>query len=189
MKKMIFACFCLFTVMTQAQDCEYALRIENDDQTVTKMTKEKVVYYQATPLKTDLVYLSLYIEKGVPLVLFKYSRDSKTFPSTMCIDNNARLSFQLTDGSIVSLMQAGEESCGYINNLKGLDKQNSTVENFFYLPPDAISKLKKNKITLMGLRSATDKKDFVIPSEIVLGQPNIVIHPDNYFIENLHCIE
>ncbi|HET8886727.1 MAG TPA: hypothetical protein VFM70_10295 [Salinimicrobium sp.] len=178
MKIIVPLIFLFVSVGLWAQDCEYVL---NDD--ITKSTPEFKIYDNSTPLETKKIYFSLYQENGVPFLIFKYSKNSKSFLPAICINQGARLSFQLVNGTIVSLLKAGPETCSYSEETEDKFQNNQTVGSLFYLAPDDIKNLQGSKINLIGFRTTSDNESFVISSISDQNQPR------NYFIDNLHCIE
>lgn len=189
MKSLLY-CLCFFTVLNAfSQECDYKVNVTGEDGKELKLTQEEVVFYHHYPVKTDLVYFSLYKEAGIPLLSFRYSRDSKNFIPALCIDSNSRLSFQLANGKIISLRHVGEETCGYSDKLEGSDKNNKTISSYFMLTENDIKNLKESRITMMSLRSLSNEENFVIASELDLGEENRKYVPGNFFINNLNCIE
>ena len=49
--------------------------------------------------------------------------------------------------------------------------------------------LKTIPVTLMRIKSLTEAEDYIIKKEFTAELDGKVYHPENYFIDNMRCIE
>jgi hypothetical protein len=112
---------------------------------------------------------------------------SKEFIKANCFDKNSKLFLQLNNGKIVTLLHIDQENCGtMIRDNDGFDNR-LLVGNFMFLK-GSLEDLKSSPVNLMRIKYLTDLEDYVFRKEFTSEMNNQVYHPENYFINYLHCV-
>lgn len=105
-----------------------------------------------------------------------------------CFDKNSKVYLQLQNGKIVTLLHLDQENCGsLIRDDKDFD--NRIISGKFMFIKGSFEDLKSSPMSLMRIKFLTDISDYVIQKEFTSELNNIIYKPENYFIDNLICVE
>lgn len=168
--------------------CEFAINV-TDSAGTYKSTKEFLVHERNLGLSESYIFLSLINSDGTPLLSVKTIQKSSEFISANCMNEYTKVIFQLLDGKIITLLHNSEESCGnYAQNPD--DKKNVRFNSgLFLFLKGTMENLQKSPITFMRLQYATGNVDYVIPKEIMSAFTKTTEFPEQFFINNLKCVE
>jgi hypothetical protein len=95
---------------------------------------------------------------------------------------------QLNNGKIITLLHIDQENCGsMVRDDKGFD--NRILTGTFMFLKGSIEDLKSSPVNLMRIKYLTDIDDYVMQKEFKSELNNEIYQPENYFINNLKCIQ
>lgn len=190
MKKMI-ALLLLFTAMVgygQESDCNYKLQVDTEAEQFV-LTNAELAEYMLGLERTVFIYFSLMKEADVKSLVIQLSVNAKKqVPPMMCFNKDSRVSFQLEDGSFVSLRYLGDELCGrQTENEDTL--HNSTSEAAFFLDETSLKRLSESEI--LSMRLTTMRTNFDVAFQDVLSNEElpVPIYPKEFFLNYLQCLE
>lgn len=188
MKHLLLIIFTLSSLPLFAQKpCEYSTNVV-DSIGSYKVTKEYMISEKNFAGTASYIFFSLALTDGIPTLNVQLIQKSKGFIKANCFDKNSKLFLQLHDGSIISLIHKNQENCGtLLRDDKGFDNRITSGE--FYFLKDNFEKLKKSPLSLMRIKYLTDLEDYVIKKEFTSELDTNVYQPENYFINNISCIE
>lgn len=188
MKQLITLTFFLLTVNLFAQkNCEYSVNV-TDSLGTYKSTKEIMISEKNFAGTASYIFFSLAQTDGLPTLNVQMIKKSKEFTKANCFDKNSKLYIQLSNGKIVTLIHIDQESCGtLIRDDKGFDNRVNT--GIFMFMKDNFEDLKKSPISMIRIKYLTDTEDYVLKREFTSELDNKVYRPDNYFIDNIKCVE
>ena len=167
--------------------CDYSTNV-TDSLGTYKSTKEYVMYEKNFAGNKSYIFYSLVLNNGTPTLSLQLIRKSKDFMKANCFDKNSRLLLQLSNGKIVTLLHIDQENCGtMIRDNEGFD--NRVLLGTFMFLKGSFEDLKSSPVNLMRIKYLTDVEDYVIPKELKSEMNNEIYHPENYFIDNLRCVE
>lgn len=189
MKQLITLTFFLLTLTAFAQkkSCEYSVDVKDSIGTY-KVTNEYLISEKHFGGTSDYIFFSLAQTDGLPTLNLQLIQKSKEFIKANCFDKNSKIYLQLQNGKIVTLIHINQENCGtLIRDDKGFDNRVST--GIFMFMKDNFEDLKNSPVTLMRIKYLTDVVDYIVRSEITSEMNSKVYHPDNYFMDNIRCVE
>jgi hypothetical protein len=188
MKQAIVALLLLISSTIFAQNpCEYSQNI-NDSIGTYKSTKEYMIYEKVFGNNIDYIFYSLALTDGTPTLNVTFIQKSKDFLKTKCMDKNSKLFLQLFNGKVITLIHIDKEICGTIlRDDKGFD--NRLITATFMFLKGTIEDLKSSPVNFMRIKSLTDVDDYIFKKEFQSEFDNKVYEPENYFINNLRCID
>ncbi|MEO8234644.1 MAG: hypothetical protein ABI549_04450 [Flavobacterium sp.] len=181
--------FYLFQSLLFAQKpCEYSVNVTDSIGTL-KETKSCLVYERVFGNSAQFVFLSLISDNGTPVLSLQIIQKSTDFITPKCLDKNSKVYFQLSNGKIYTLLNAGENECdNLIYNAQ--EKLNNRLLNArFLFMKDNFEDLKKYPITMMRIKLASETKDYILQKELRGEKVTGVFEPENFFIDNFSCIE
>lgn len=177
-----------FTTLSFAQDeCSYKINVDTEEENF-KLTTEQLVEYELSRTQSVFIYFSLMREGDLSSLVMQISLNALEMPPIMCFDKKSRITFLLEDGSYVSLPYLDEVNCGrQTDHENQLD--NSTSEAAFFMNEESMVKLMES--ALKSMRITSMNTNFDIEFKRVLSNPaiEVPIYPQEYFINNLGCIE
>ena len=188
MKQLITLTLFLLTSNLFAQKgCEYSVNV-TDSLGTYKSTKETMISEKNFAGTASYIFFSLAQTDGLPTLNVQMIKKSKDFTKANCFDKNSKLYLQLSNGKIVTLLHIDQESCGsLIRDEKGFDNRVNT--GIFMFMKDNYEDLKKSPISMIRIKYLTDNEDYVLKREFTSELDNKVYRPDNYFIDNIKCVE
>jgi len=189
MKKILSALILVLGISLNAQQkkCEYELE-EKTDSTFIKKTPNYLIHEKDFVNSKDYVLFSLINSDGTPYLNFQFLQKSKEFIRTKCFDSGSKISLQLTNGKIVTLLSAGDV-CGQLI-YDEIEKNNiRMLNNYFIFSKDGFEDLKKYPISMMKVKYASETVDYVFKKELKSEAFQGDFYPENYFINYLKCLE
>ncbi|HSD08471.1 hypothetical protein [Flavobacterium sp.] len=188
MKYLLVLTFCILSFSVFAQKpCEYATNVTDSIGTY-KSTKEYLLHEKVFAGNSSYIFCSLALTDGMPTLTLQFIQKSKEFVKANCFDKNSRVYLQLQNGKIVTLLHIDQENCGtLIRDDKGYD--NRVKSGIFMFSRDNYEDLKTTPVTLMRVKYLTDTEDYILKKELTAELDGKVYQPENYFINNIRCIE
>lgn len=188
MKRLILVLFVLISNQFFAQlPCEYSVNTK-DSLGTYKSTKEYMVYEKNFAGNKSYIFVSLISAEGTPALKLQLIQKSKDFIKAKCFDKNSRLSFQLNNGKVVTLINIENDNCGtMVRDDQGFDNR-LLVGNFMFVK-GSFEDLKNSPTNLMRIKFMTDVQDYVFRKEFTAEMDEKVYQPESYFINYLSCIE
>jgi len=185
----IFILLLMCTMAATAQeDCKYSI-ITTDDNKELKSTTEYLMYERVFGGTSNFVFFSLTSSEGVPILNFQLLAKSKDFPKVYCLDKASKIYLQLSNGKIITLINALEEQCSGLF-YDGEEKNNIRIlSSSFLFSKGSLEDLEKYPITFMRIRYSTETVDYPIKRELASETTGLSYLPENYFINNLKCIQ
>ncbi|WP_264564535.1 hypothetical protein [Flavobacterium sp. N3904] len=178
--------FLSFVLFAQ-KPCEYAANVTDSIGTY-KVTKEYLITEKIFGGNANYIFYSLALTDGIPTLNVQLIQKSKDFIKANCFDKDSKLYLQLQNGKIVTLVHIDQESCGtMIRDDKGYD--NRVKSGIFMFMKDNYEDLKTSPVSLMRIKYLTDTEDYVFKKEFTSELDGKIYKPENYFIDNIRCIE
>ena len=171
----------------QQKNCEYDID-EKTDSTFIKKTSDYLIYEKDFVSSKSYIFFSLVNSDGTPYLNFQLMQKSKSFINPNCFDKASKISIQLTNGKIVTLLSAGEA----YSQLMYDEKESNNIRllnNYFLFSKDAYEDLRKYPISIMKVNFATETVDYVVKKELKSDVFKGNYFPENYFINYLNCVE
>jgi hypothetical protein len=188
MKQLIIILF-LFTAsnLFAQTPCDYSENISDSIGTY-KSTREYMISEKNFAGNSSYIFYSLALTDGLPTLNIQLIQKSKGFLKANCFDKDSKLFLQLLNGTIVTLIHIDQENCGtMIRDDNGFD--NRVMTGSFMFLKGSIEELKSSPVSMMRIKYLTENEDYVIKKEFQSELNNEVYKPENYFINNLGCIE
>ncbi|RKS92578.1 hypothetical protein BC952_2484 [Flavobacterium limicola] len=188
MKYIITITLLFFSLNIFAQKpCDYSANV-NDSIGTYRSTKEYIVNEKVFGGNSSYIFYSLALTDGLPTLTVQLIQKSKDFIKANCFDKNSKLFLQLNNGKIITLIHIDQENCGtLIHDEKGFD--NRINSGIFMFMKDSFQELKSSPVSMMRIKYLTDTEDYVFKKEFKSELTNEIYNPENYFIDNLKCIE
>jgi len=179
-------CFLSFSLFAQ-KPCEYSTNVTDSIGTY-KSTKEYLISEKVFGGNSNYIFYTLVLTDGVPTLNVQFIQKSKDFVKANCFDKDSKIYLQLQNGKIVTLIHIDQESCGtMIRDDKGFDNRVKT--GIFMFMKDNYEDLKTSPVSLMRIKYLTDTEDYVFKKEFTAELDGKVYRPENYFIDNIRCVE
>lgn len=189
MRQLLSALLLVLGISLNAQQtkCVYDVE-EKTDSTFLKKTPDYLIHEKDFVNSKDYVLFSLVNSDGTPYLNFQFIQKSKEFISTKCFDNSSKISLQLSNGKIITLLSVGEV-CGQLI-YDDLEKNNiRLLNNYFLFSKDGFDDLKKYPVSMMKVKFSGETIDYVFKKELKSETYTGSYFPENYFINYLKCIE
>ncbi len=188
MKQAVLLFFFLISSHLFAQKpCEFSVNVTDSIGTY-KSTKEYMIYEKNFAGNTNYIFFTLALTDGLPTLNLQLIQKSKAFLKADCFDKESKLFLQLNNGKIITLLHIDQENCGtMIRDDKGFD--NRILTGTFMFVKGSIEDLKSSPVNLMRIKYLTDIDDYVMKKEFKSELNNEVYQPENYFINNLRCVQ
>lgn len=169
------------------KDCEYSSNF-TDSLGSYKSTKDYLMHERVFGGKNTSINFSLVNSDGLLSLSVQTITSSNEFIKAYCYNKRSKIYFQLANSKIVSLISINEDNdCGTILRNNALSYRILTGN--FLFAKEGYEELKKSPITLMRVVYNSETIDYIIKPELVSELNNNSYYPENYFIENLKCIE
>lgn len=188
MKHLIFSIFLLFGLNSIAQKpCDFEANVI-DSLGNYKSTKSYLMSEKNFGGNSNYLFFSLESTDGLPTLNVQTIQKSKSFMKAYCLDKNSKIYLQLQSGKIITLIHIDQENCGTsVRDTNGFDNRITT--GVFMFMKNTFEDLKSSPISLMRIKYTTETVDYVIKKEFKSEMDGLYYHPENYFIDGLHCIE
>jgi hypothetical protein len=188
MKYQLLLTFCfLSTALFAQKPCEYSTNV-TDSIGSYKSTKEYLISEKVFGGNSSYIFYSLALTDEMPTLNVQFIQKSKDFMKANCFDKNSKIFLQLQNGKIVTLMHIDQENCGsLLRDDKGFDNRVKT--GIFMFMKDNYEDLKTSPVNLMRIKSLTDTEDYIFKKEFTAELDGKVYNPENYFIDNIRCIQ
>ena len=168
--------------------CELAENFKDSIGTY-KSTNEFLVHERVFAGNEAYIFLSLINNNGTPALNLKTIQKSDEFIKANCMNSTTKLLFQLSNGKIITMVHNNEDNCGSFNRNPDDGKNTRFSSGLFLFLLGTIDELKASPIQLMRVQNGSDTKDFVMVREFTSELTKKVNNPENFFIDNLYCIE
>jgi hypothetical protein len=187
MKKYLTIVFLFSIQFFNAQkDCEFSTNI-TDSIGSYKSTKSVLMHERNFGGNEKSIYFSLINSDGLQSLNIQIIQKSNDFSPASCFDERSRVYFQLANGKIVSLISVNESNCG---SSLVIDNKNCRVLNgYFVFVEGTVEELKKDSITLMRIKYATETLDYIVKDQLFSESDRSVYKPATYFVDYLKCID
>ncbi len=188
MRISIITVFLLFQSLLFAQKpCEYATNVTDSIGTF-KQTKSCLVYERVFGNSTQLIFLSLISNDGMPLLNVQIIQKSTDFITPKCIDKNSKVYFQLSNGKIYTFLNSGENECDNLIYNTDEKMNNRILTANFFLRIDDYEDIKKHTISMMRIKYASESIDYILPKKLQAEKVEGIFEPERFFIDNFSCI-
>lgn len=189
MKQLLSALILILGISLNAQQkkCEYEVE-EKTDSTFIKKTPDYLIHEKDFVNSKDYILFSLVNSDGTPYLNYQFLQRSKDFIKTKCFDSASKISLQLSNGKIVTLLSAGDV-CGQLIYDEKEKNNIRLLNNYFLFSKDGFEDLKKYPITLMKVKYASETIDYVFKKELKSDGFQGTFYPESYFINFLKCLE
>lgn len=188
--KNLLSALLLFTgivMNAQQKNCDYDVD-EKTDSSFVKKTADYLVHEKDFVNSSDFILFSLINSDGTPYLNFQLLQKSKDFINPKCFDTASKISLQLSNGKIVTLLSVGD-ICSQLNYDEKEKNNIRLLNNYFLFGKDGFDDLKKYPISLMKVKYATETVDYIFKRELKSEKIKGDYFPEKYFIEFLNCIE
>ena len=176
------------TLTVNAQeDCEYSV-VETTEGQELKSTKDYLMYEKVFGGTSQFLFFSLSNSQGVPLLNFQLLSKSRDFTKAYCLEKGSKIYIQLTNGKVITLINAFEEHCSnlvYDSN----EKNNIRVlTSTFLFTKGSLEDLEKYSISFIRVKYAGETVDYPIKKQLQSEAMGKSYFPEDYFIRTLKCI-
>lgn len=188
MNKIAFLLLLLTSFGAFAQKpCEIDVDV-NDSIGAYKSTKAYMIFERDFAGNATNITFSLTNTNGVLGVEMQHIQTSPDFIKASCLDTNSKIYLQLNNGKIVTLIYAGNGSCGSL--LQNEKKQNVRImSGTFVFSKENYQDLKLSPVTYMRIKFAGETVDYPFRTGFVSNVDKVIYEPENYFVNYLKCIE
>lgn len=187
MKKLILTLFLLVSITTFAQkDCDLASNV-TDSVGTYKATKDYLMHERVFGNSQNSIYCSLINADGLISLNLQLVQITADFAPAKCFDKNSRVYIQLSNGKIVTLLGMEQETCGV--SVRNNNETRRVLTGYFMFVKENYEELKKSTISFIRIKFAGETMDYVTRSELISEVDTKTYHPENFFIDNLKCIE
>lgn len=177
----------LTTITAQQKKCEYDFE-EKTDSTFLKKTPDYLVHEKDFTNSKDFLLFSLLNSNGTPCLNVQLLQKSKDFIKPNCFDTNSKISIQLTNGKIVTLLSAGE-MCSQLMFDENEKNNIRLLSNYFFFAKEGFEDLKKYPVSIIKINFVSEAMDYVFKKQIQSETFKGEFFPENYFINYLNCVE
>lgn len=189
MKTFVLALLFLLNLTVFAQKpCEIDTNI-NDSLGSYKTTKQYMIFERSFAGNSTNIFFSLINTNGILGVeaqILKRSTDE--FIKALCLDANSRIYLQLQNGKIVTIHNAGSDSCGtFIRDDK--NGNNRVLTSTFLFGKENFEDLKTSPVIFMRIKFSGETVDYPFKSGFVSELDKKMYEPETYFMNYIKCIE
>ncbi len=167
--------------------CEITTEV-NDSIGTYKETKSYIMDEKVFGGKSTYIFFALVNENGTPYLKVQKIEKSTDFIQATCFDKQSKIYIQLLNGKIITLIYAGEETCGNLIQLQSEGMSSRIITGNFLFLKGSIEDLKKASIWEIRIKYGTETKDFAVKKELVSELMKETYFPETYFIDYLHCV-
>ena len=187
-KKIVFALFLLINTFEFAQKpCDIDTNI-TDSLGTYKTTKQQMIFERSFAGNSNNIFFALSNTNGVISLETQQLASSFEFVKAYCLDTNSRIYLQLNNGKIVTLLYAGNDTCGTL--VRNESNQNTRIiSGTFVFSKDNYEDLKISPVTFMRVKFLGETLDFPFKTSFLSEMDKKTYEPENYFVNYLKCIE
>jgi len=171
----------------QQKNCEYDIE-EKTDSTFIKKTVDYLIYEKDFVNSKNYIFFSLVNSDGTPYLNFQLMQKSKSFINPNCFDKASKISLQLTNGKIVTLLSAGD-ACSQLMYDEKESNNIRLLNNYFLFSKEAYEDLKKYPISIMKVNFVTESVDYIFKKELKSEVFKGTYFPEKYFMNYINCME
>jgi hypothetical protein len=188
MKNFFYASFLLINVVAMAQKpCEIETNISDSIGTY-KATKQSMIYERSFAGNATNIFFTLSSSNGILAVETQFLQKSPEFLKANCFDAGSKIYLQLNNGKIVTLLYSGNDTCGsLLRDEKNMN--NRLISGTFLFARENFEDLRTSPVTFMRVKYSGETVDFPFKTEFISELDKNKYQPENYFINNLKCIE
>lgn len=188
MKNLVLALFMLINTTAFAQKpCEIDTNV-TDSLGTYKLTKQFIIFERSFAGNSTDIFFALSSNNGILGLEIQFLSRSSEFIKANCFDANSRIYLQLNNGKIVTLLFAGNESCGTL--IRNDKNENSRIlSGSFVFSKENFEELKVSQVTFMRIKFAGEAIDYPFKTEFTSELDKKTYQPENYFIDFLKCVE
>lgn len=188
MKNLILALFLTINITAFAQKpCEIDTNV-TDSLGSYKLTKQFIIFERSFAGNSTDILFALFSNNGILGIETQQLQSSAGFIKANCFDSNSRIYLQLNNGKIVTLLFAGNETCGTL--IRNDKNENSRImTGSFVFSKDNFEELKVSPVTFMRVKFASETIDFPFKTQFTAELDKKIYQPENYFIDYLKCVE
>jgi len=152
MKNLLIALFLFIGTISFAQkkDCKIDFE-EKTDSTYIKKTVEVLVHERVFGNNKEMIFFSLLVSDGIPMLGFQQIQKSTEFIPAICFDKNSKIIFQLVNGKIITLINSSQENCSSLSYDAETKSNIKVMTNYFLFLKDNYDELLKSPISLIRI--------------------------------------
>lgn len=190
MKKAFFilVLFALAFTAHAQEDCDFTI-VTAEDGSEFKSTKEYLMYEKVFGGTSQFIFFSLSNNEGVPVLNFQLLSKSRDFTKIYCLDQSSRIYLQLTNGKIITLINALEEQCSGLMYDSSEKTNIRVLTSSFLFTKGSLEDLEKYPIAFMRIKYTTETVDYPVRKELASETTSVKYFPESYFINNLKCLQ
>jgi len=175
-----------FQLINAQKECDYSTNVTDSIGTY-KSTKSVLMHQRNFGGNEKSIYFSLINSDGLQSLNVQIIQKSNDFSPASCFDERSRVYFQLASGKIISLVSVNESNCG--SSLILENKNCRVLNGYFIFIAGTTEELKKDSITLMRIKYATETLDYIVKDELVSDSDQSIQKPSTYFVDYIKCID
>lgn len=188
MRAIILSISLFFGLQTFSQkNCDFTTEI-NDSIGTYKETHAYLMHEKVFAGKSNYLFFSLVNENGTPVLKIQRIVKSADFIPANCFDSQSKVFLQLLNGKIITLVYAGQETCGNLIRIPNEPESSRIITGNFLFLKGSIEDLKSAPLWEIRIRYASETSDFVIKKELVSELMKETFMPETYFMNYLHCV-
>ncbi|MCY1500441.1 hypothetical protein D3C87_205470 [compost metagenome] len=188
MKRLLLIAFLMLQMGLYAQKpCEYSSNF-TDSIGSYKETVQKIVHEKNFAGTSSYIFFSLINASDIPLLNFQAIQKSKDFIKANCFDKNSKIYLQLTNGKIITLLISDEGNCGSMVRDEAQSANIRISSGSFLFMKNTMEELERSPVSLIRVKYATETIDYVMKKELVSELNGEKSYPENFFIDNLKCL-
>ncbi|OIQ16572.1 MAG: hypothetical protein BM557_09685 [Flavobacterium sp. MedPE-SWcel] len=189
MKRIYILLILAISTLTNAQtNCDYSFENKENGNDI-KTTKDYMMYEKVFGGSSQFIFFSLTNDNGTPLLNFQLLAKSKEFPQLYCLSEASKIYLQLTNGKVITLINALDDQCGKLV-YDDINKNNIRIlSSSFLFTKGSLEEIEKSPITFIRVKYTTDTVDYPIRSELNSETMKKQYFPERYFIDYLKCIK
>ncbi|QYJ67636.1 hypothetical protein [Flavobacterium litorale] len=189
MKQLFILFLIAFSITATAQmDCDYS--IENTEEgSELKTTTDYLMYEKVFGGTSQFIFFSLSNSNGTPVLNFQLLAKSKGFPQLYCLDKASRIYLQLTNGKVLTLINAFDKKCGDLMYDETEKNNIRVLSSSFLFTKGSLEELEKSTITFIRVKYTTEMVDYPIRAKLDSETMQKQYFPEKYFMYYLKCIK
>lgn len=180
--------FLLQSVLYAQNDCTYAQNV-TDSLGTYKSTRDYIVHERNFGNSASYLFFSLIQDNGMPVLGVQFIQKSADFIKAACFDKTSRVYLQLENGKVVSLLYAGNETCGTMVPLPEEGKRTRVLSGNFVFMKGNYEDLETSPVSLVRIKYTTETVDYAIRKVLVSELTKEAYGPASYFIDYLKCVK
>jgi len=189
MKKILLALFLLTISNGWSQECDYKANLDSEVIKL-KLTKEYLMWFKNIGAMTEYIEFSLANRDSLRFLNVTLSRiDNKVESDSVCFNMTTRMYLQVSNSKIAVLPYFDIEQCSKIVDFEETKEQMRSISASFLITETAANILKESPLSFLRITNKGEDKDYVIRKAILDPKFGIESYPENYFVNQLHCVD